>query len=190
MPPRRVRFAVSCAHCGATMTRTQWRLTHTKHHFCNRACKHMFQANHPLPKRERQVQTACDYCGKTFMRKQCRVRDNHVYCDWRCAARGLSAQRRSMQDPTRTDEHIYWYGPNWRKQRRKARERDGYRCQACGMSEKRNGQHLDVHHIIPFRAFSIERCEEANQLENLICLCKSCHSSAEHGTIPLQPKLL
>jgi predicted HNH restriction endonuclease len=38
---------------------------------------------------------------------------------------------------------------------------------------------LDVHHIIPFRKFGIERYQEANSLSNLICYCNLCHLIVE-----------
>ncbi|MGH2582418.1 MAG: Zn-binding domain-containing protein, partial [Anaerolineales bacterium] len=66
------------------------------------------------------------------------------------------------------------YGPNWPSQRDAARLRDGYACQVCGLPE--NGRIHDVHHKTPFRTFSYR---EANQLENLITLCSSCHRQAE-----------
>lgn len=73
------------------------------------------------------------------------------------------------------------YGPNWRQQRDRARARDSYRCQVCGTPE---GERVhDVHHKIPFRAFTDERGsideQAANRLENLITLCPSCHRRAE-----------
>jgi DEAD/DEAH box helicase domain-containing protein len=93
------------------------------------------------------------------------------------------------------------YGPNWESQRNAARARDGYRCRQCGAPETptltlphfgtaRNGggpgggrQH-DVHHLIPFRSFGYvpglnENYKLANVLENLITLCRACHSRAE-----------
>jgi DEAD/DEAH box helicase domain-containing protein len=45
----------------------------------------------------------------------------------------------------------------------------------CGTPEA--GRQHDVHHKIPFRAFTIR--EKANRLENLITLCPSCHKQAE-----------
>jgi uncharacterized Zn-finger protein len=70
---------------------------------------------------------------------------------------------------------IDYYGPNWRSQRRKARERDNFTCQDCGISEKEFGQELSVHHIIPFRRFNGD-WEKANQLSNLVTLCEyPCH---------------
>ncbi len=67
------------------------------------------------------------------------------------------------------------YGPNWPRQRKLARTRDQYRCQMCGMPEQ--GREHDVHHKIPFRTFA--SYEQANQLANLITLCRSCHRRAE-----------
>jgi DEAD/DEAH box helicase domain-containing protein len=67
------------------------------------------------------------------------------------------------------------YGPNWREQRDRARERDGFRCQVCGIEENGGAHH--VHHKIPFRSFA--SFEQANQLHNLVTLCPSCHHRAE-----------
>ena len=74
-------------------------------------------------------------------------------------------------------------GPNWDTQRQRARERDGFRCQHCNAPEKPNRQH-DVHHLRPFREFNYvpgqnEAYLEANRLENLVTLCRSCHLRAE-----------
>jgi DEAD/DEAH box helicase domain-containing protein len=99
------------------------------------------------------------------------------------------------------------YGPNWDEQRNTARARDGYRCRQCGTPEppsrrgtiapeaKRSGggdggegerpfrQH-DVHHLTPFRSFGYvpglnENYRLANDLDNLITLCRACHRRAE-----------
>lgn len=67
------------------------------------------------------------------------------------------------------------YGPNWPAQRNQTRARDGYRCQMCGAPEQ--GREHDVHHKIPFRRFDSYR--QANQLTNLITLCRVCHRRAE-----------
>ena len=74
-------------------------------------------------------------------------------------------------------------GPNWEQQRNQARVRDGHLCRHCGAAERPNRAH-DVHHIQPFRTFGYVRNQndhylEANRLENLVTLCRSCHRRVE-----------
>lgn len=77
------------------------------------------------------------------------------------------------------------YGPNWQQQRNAARARDGYRCTLCGAPEAAGRQH-DVHHRQPFRTFGYipgqnEAFRQANQLDNLTTLCRTCHQRVEQG---------
>jgi DEAD/DEAH box helicase domain-containing protein len=67
------------------------------------------------------------------------------------------------------------YGRDWARLRRQVRERDGFRCRVCGVSEEGRAHH--VHHITPFRLFA--SAAQANQLSNLITLCPACHRRAE-----------
>jgi 5-methylcytosine-specific restriction endonuclease McrA len=68
-------------------------------------------------------------------------------------------------------------GANWELQARRARERDGFACQSCGVSEEQLGHRLHVHHRIPFRRFRSN--VEANKLEHLVSVCPSCHQKEE-----------
>jgi DEAD/DEAH box helicase domain-containing protein len=74
------------------------------------------------------------------------------------------------------------YGPHWARQRDRARVRDGYRCQVCGVREgspaTRAGAH-HVHHKVPFRSFASS--ERANRLDNLVTLCPRCHLRVEQA---------
>jgi DEAD/DEAH box helicase domain-containing protein len=77
------------------------------------------------------------------------------------------------------------YGPNWPAVRQQVLARDNQRCRTCG-AEAKPGQGLHVHHIRPFREFNYipgqnENYRQANQLENLVTLCPSCHRQAEAG---------
>jgi DEAD/DEAH box helicase domain-containing protein len=67
------------------------------------------------------------------------------------------------------------YGRDWLKIKALVRKRDEYRCQVCGIPETDRAH--DVHHKIPFRSFS--SAQEANQMHNLITLCRSCHQRSE-----------
>jgi DEAD/DEAH box helicase domain-containing protein len=75
------------------------------------------------------------------------------------------------------------YGPNWEQQRQAARARDDYRCVICGKPEPPDRPH-HVHHRRPFRTFGYLRGENdryllANDLDNLITVCPSCHAKIE-----------
>lgn len=79
------------------------------------------------------------------------------------------------------------YGPSWERARARALERDEHRCRQCGAAERESRSH-DVHHIQPFRSFGYIPGENrndriANELDNLITLCPTCHQRAEaaHG---------
>ena len=67
------------------------------------------------------------------------------------------------------------YGANWMVQRERARARDKFQCQICGIQEVNRSHH--VHHKTPFRTY--QSYELANQLVNLITLCPTCHHKAE-----------
>lgn len=69
------------------------------------------------------------------------------------------------------------YGPTWEENRDQVRERDNYKCQACGKKESEMGRKLDVHHIKPFETFDDPAV--ANLPRNLISLCREHHSQLE-----------
>lgn len=75
------------------------------------------------------------------------------------------------------------YGPSWTRAREATLARDSHRCRQCGAPE-RDGRSHDVHHIQPFREFGFVPGENhndrlANQLDNLMTLCRTCHHRAE-----------
>lgn len=55
--------------------------------------------------------------------------------------------------------------PEWQRQRKRAKDRDGWRCRRCGHAGR-----LEVHHLDP---------DGGDDLDNLVTLCKPCHLS-EH----------
>ena len=75
---------------------------------------------------------------------------------------------------------IWWRGAEWDTLKRRIVERDGFKCQDCGMTEEQNleksKQPLHVHHLNPYRD------SHDNSPSNLITLCVSCHAKRE-GTV-------
>ena len=61
-------------------------------------------------------------------------------------------------------------GLSWKIQRRLAWERDDFTCQHC---HKKKNRKPDVHHISPWMN------SHSHALDNLVCLCKSCHLKEE-----------
>ena len=70
-------------------------------------------------------------------------------------------------DVWRADYLRYLISDQWQERRRRALERDGYRCQSCGYRA------YDVHHLT-YARFG----EEAD--EDLISLCRSCHDGEDN----------
>lgn len=60
------------------------------------------------------------------------------------------------------------YNGDWRFIREQVRKRDGYKCTICNSTDR-----IQVHHIIPYRY------SKSHALNNLITLCRSCHSREE-----------
>src|SRR4030067_1047660 len=130
-----------------------------------------------LKRRKPLIEKSCLFCGKTFQisnkngnhRKEIRR-----FCSTDCWYEYIREDQ--LRHPGWRGGYEPYYGPNWNIQRNKARQRDNYLCQDCGVSEPVIGQELDVHHINPFRLFGIKHYQKANKINNLITLCKSCHA--------------
>lgn len=161
-----------CAHCGKPFEYYGWykRIT------CGKECAFAY-----LSATTRTIGPhICIVCGKT-------IEDSHrrKYCSRDC----MFVDRIGPNHPSwRGGSTFVFYGSNWRRQRNRARKRDGYKCQHCGVSESKLSHKLDVHHIRPLRDFGGDY-EKANRLSNLITLCRTCHALAERHRIPIQPML-
>jgi DNA-binding transcriptional ArsR family regulator len=80
------------------------------------------------------------------------------------------------------ESHGRVYGEGWDETKREmVRERDGYECRACGLSNDKAllnySAKLHVHHIIPAKI--IFDPEVRNSTSNLISLCPACHVRTE-----------
>lgn len=75
---------------------------------------------------------------------------------------------RGDKDPNR--------GANWNRLADAIRERDGYTCRRCGISEcgTIRREKMSVDHVKPWRSFEDKAL--ANHPDNLVSLCRKCHS--------------
>lgn len=178
------RVKVSCCNCGKIFDKTPYRISLVSNHYCSHKCRSEYG----------RIKVACSNCGKPISRHASKDKyiENH-YCNRDCFHEWMSKHQTGENNPNFKGGPNY-YGPNWRRQRRSARKRDGYRCQSCGVTEKKLGRELDVHHIKPFKSFCCTKengnYKKANELTNLISLCPTCHKAAEWGSLAIQPKLI
>lgn len=134
--------------------------------FCSNDC-----AGKP---RRRQVEIECPGCGETFERRQSLDTE---YCSLGCWADEYGVGVSTL------------YRDGWYRQRRNALQRDGYRCTVCGITNEehdtRFGFGLDVHHIVPLRAFAKRDLPiaDAHSLRNLITVCRTHHPDAPGETV-------
>ena len=191
-----------CSQCGKPVMRGPEKLKRNNNFFCSGECWNTWRSIHMQregnPNWTEPVKTQCATCGTPIERNPSRVgvdeRKVH-FCSKPCKYQWMSENLSGENNHLWKGGSIAYYGPNWHRQRRRARKRDGYRCQHCGIAQKKNGKALDVHHIVPFRTFGYipgqnDNYKQANDLSNLVSLCRSCHIRAERGAIPVQPNLL
>lgn len=169
-----ILYECKCVVCGEKFKSTY---QHTK--TCSDKClfklREINSSGKNNPNYKGPVTKKCAYCGKEFSYP--RAEAPKKYCSKHCQIWGSARNRRKENhwrfkgDPKRDR------GPNWNEQKTKARRRDNYQCQNCGVHESELNELLSVHHIKPYREF--DDWKEANKLDNLISLCRSCHAKIE-----------
>jgi len=71
------------------------------------------------------------------------------------------------------DAEEFYDSDAWLDMREEILERDEYTCQVCGATK-----HLQVHHIVPRKYIHVVSWD-IDREENLITLCKVCHSMSD-----------
>lgn len=111
------------------------------------------------------------------------------------AMRSAGIERRSSGEGVRKHHQTsdgqsndrQYYGPDWSRIRTEVIEEAGLECEICGQSReehyKENGFDLHVHHVKKIKNF--DDLNQANSLDNLICVCVSCHRKWEG--VPVVP---
>ena len=123
----------------------------------------------------------CAYCGKEFEIKPWLERQNKSvsgrrFCSKGCHSKYMSEFKSGENSPLWVGGATTYRGKGWLDARKKAVNRDGGYCVDCG---KFVGESIPVHHIKPFREF--KSAKKANTLDNLVCLCQSCHMIRENN---------
>ena len=177
--PNYSQVSVDCAWCNAELSRPRWRVKKFEHQFCDKDCKGAYYSTNPSELHEKnRVTVTCSWCGdnKEVIPAQA-TRSEHHFCDRECKGEWWSTNVSGESHPNWKDGYEPYYGPNWERKRRETRERDGYECVLCGMTDGASrliyGRELSVHHVTRINDF--ENPAEANDLGNLITVCIYCH---------------
>lgn len=183
---------VSCDFCGDDFSLKAYRVRKYENKFCSEKCQGDYYREERKPReaptwKGGKVTKECQICGDEFKSYPHR---NKKLCSRECHGKHTSQRQSGENHHNWKGGKATYYGKNWQQQRDKARERDRYECQDCGVTEKELDRELDVHHIKPVRVFKDKYNQEwwkkANRLENLVCFCQTCHKKWEG--IPLRPQ--
>ncbi len=123
----------------------------------------MMGKNHP--QYQYKLIVHCLYCGKRLRKRIAHVRNNKIgcFCDVRCYGKWLYKNQIQENHPLFCGNTTRY--ENFTNEKKKeVKELDGYKCVKCG-----NETDLLVHHIDGNKSNSL--------INNLITLCRSCHSS-------------
>ena len=153
-----------CQSCGKAFQVIPSRAKHGRGKSCSPACQYEARRNRP----KRAVVLVCVGCGVSYTRPPSQATGNKgKFCTRACRDENRVRESHPQYLGRPTDVR----GPNWQATRRAARKRDNRTCQHCGALG------TDVHHIKPFRLFHNHR--DANNLANLVTLCRPCHRRAD-----------
>jgi ribosomal protein L37E len=186
MPRKRnPELFVSCAHCGITFYSTAQRLKKAGqgHQFCSVLCFKAYRKGHsdefpkPPPKQpdpNKNIHCTCARCGIQFERKSYNLaRKYGPFCSGTCYGKWRSENLIGENSPNWKGGIAYERGSSfWKAQRLKARDRDAFICQDCGVTESARAH--PVHHIVSVDQF--DSMEEAHALSNLKTVCSKCHA--------------
>lgn len=186
----------TCLQCGEIFYINAHVAKVGKRRYCGSKCANLARTK-PL------AECVCQQCGLTFFKQRSQVaRGFWKYCSINCrvlATRGIARQQQPHRYKHREISkytYIYTkldktrlYGRNWRKQRDLAFKRDGGICQVCHHKPTVDEPQCHVHHIRKARLFHGDYIA-ANDLSNLITLCRKCHPKAENGLIAVPKRLL
>ena len=196
---------LKCKDCGKDFTVPNYRSKTAK--YCSKQCHGRWTANHreydgshaignkwrqgippankgkTSPQKGKRVteyiKCKCGYCGDTFERvpwihNQSEASQYGRFCNSVCRNKFISEKKSGENSHLFVGGVNTYRGRSWTNARKKAVIRDGGTCQECS---DMIGDSISVHHIKPFRFFDSEK--EANHIDNLKCLCQSCHMKQE-----------
>lgn len=134
----------------------------------------------------------CEYCGKNQKRLKSHLKKyNHIWCSIQCQIKWQHEKtdfNKGKNNPgykhgLRIAGRLPKYGKDFDKTlKRQIKVRDGFNCQICLVNfSGKKSKNLDVHHI--------DEDKFNNTLENLISLCKACHTKLHWDNLKKSNKM-
>lgn len=160
-----------CETCGIEFEISPSRLKYGRGKNCSKNCQSISVSKKNT---KEKVKFNCLNCGKEFSLLECQIENKIGAGKW-CSRSCRDLYRIGKNHPLYIGERFIKRGANWQSQKRKALIRDNYTCQTCG-----DNNNLNIHHIKPYRFFNNDY-KKANRLNNLICLCSSCHRKEDYN---------
>lgn len=169
---------IACSRCGRVVQAPPSRAKTKK--FCSRSC--LMESLAELARKRTgklhqnyvgRVTVECGTCSAAMVIRPAAKRKTN-YCSVACNNKAIAeagAKRNGNKHPLWLGGSDEYRGPNWQRQRKLALTRDENKCTVCSAPTK------TVHHLRPFRLFT--NYKEANDLDNLSSLCRSCHRLAD-----------
>lgn len=155
----------SCAQCGHPFYVPKGMLATAK--YCSRKC--MYEAH------KTSVRVRCANCGKELEVWPSRLRNTtNFFCSKECFGQYMQGANNPAYRGGKKPKG-YPRGFN-QVLKEYVRQRDGYRCQVCGVSEEETGKALSTHHI----DYDKKNCDPSN----LIALCNPCHTKTNNKDRP------
>lgn len=173
-----------CYICNESFQRLDSKAKNNNKQFCSRECvnewKSQLTGEDAFAWKDKSP-VSCEWCGKEFFVKPFKEKNqDNFFCDIEnCFSRWWMENYSGKNAPTWRGGYKDYYGESWNEQRMNALNRDDFKCKKCSVEQKDLDEELSVHHIEPFRNF--DESSEANKLENLVSLCRSCHMKVEWG---------
>lgn len=148
---RKKRYKLKCVICSSSFRADRPEI---------RTCSH--ECRWELNKRK-SIMLTCKECGEEFERPTFTVANpDDVFCSEKC---------NNIYHVQKNYGTFNRYGEDWYYIKKYILEYYKHTCQRC---DSKSDESLHVHHCIPFQYFNNK--EEANNTENLIPLCKKCHT--------------
>lgn len=179
---------VACANCGVEKRVPSWEVSEYENHFCDSQCKGKWQSENLVaehnPNYVEHVELVCDHCGDDYEALP-RVAPTSRFCSQECQLTGGAHE--ALRNLLGSD-HPSWRGggdiyhavrkcigtKTWEYVAADYRKVAGHKCEWCGTTSEDRA--LDVHHIVPIRTGG------SHHEDNLMALCRSCHSKIERTT--------